>query len=187
MPLGFVLPNTTGSTRRPDKDIVGYTHGMIRAIYNIEECRIVYPGKRDRDYGVPYEVVVGEHTTKLGSCFACAIFMEANGYPASATHLGKCASWCPQYPAEGDASPAAQARSICNNKWYSYCSDILYLGFEAISRSNRNNDNRGESFTAFKRFLYSPQYDDAFANLILDAITIHDKDFQRVNRTLKPL
>lgn len=168
-------------------DVVGYTHGMIRAIYNIEECRITHPGKDYLDYGTPYEVAVGDNTTKLGSCFACAIFMEASGYPASATHLGQCASWCPQYPADGDESPAAKAVRDCNKKWFKYCGDILFLGYEAIARSNAIVKNRKNSFAALKKVLYFPQEDNSFANLILDAITIHDKDFQRVNRTLKAL
>lgn len=168
-------------------DLVGYTHGMIRAIYNIEECRISHPGKDYLDYGTPYEVAVGNNTTKLGSCFACAIFMEASGYPASATHLGKCASWCPQYPADGDESPAAKAVRDCNKKWHKYCGDILLLGYEAIARSNAIVEDHKNSFAALNKFLKPRPEDNSFANLILDAITIHDKDFQRVNRTLRSI
>ena len=169
----------------PGEDIVGYTHGMIRAIYEIEECKLSHPGRQRLDYGLPHEVAVGKKTTKLGSCFACTTFMEANGYPASATHLGKCASWAIQYPVVGDSAHKTEAMIACNKKWSEYCSEILFLGVEAISKSNRIVDSHSSSLLALHKYLYSPQDCDAAADLILDAITIHEKDFQRVNRTLK--
>ena len=71
-----------------DGSVVGYTHGMIQAIY---ESAWTGP------WCTPYEIAVGTETTKLASCFTCTLFMYANGYPPSAIHLGQGASWVPWY------------------------------------------------------------------------------------------
>ncbi len=68
--------------------VLGYTHGMIQAIY---AAAAHGPSYR------PYEVVAGDITPKLASCFMCATFMDAAGYPANAVHLGSSDSWIPVY------------------------------------------------------------------------------------------
>ena len=72
---------------RPANAIVGYTHGMIRAIY---ECERLGGGR-------PYEMSLGVNTAKLASCMSCSLFMLANGHAPSASHLGRGESWLPLY------------------------------------------------------------------------------------------
>ncbi len=72
-----------------DDKIVGYTHGLVRAIY---ECERIGEGR-------PYEMSLGTNTAKLASCMSCSFFMVANGYSPSASHLGAGESWLPLYHA----------------------------------------------------------------------------------------
>lgn len=75
------------SSPNPDNAIVGYTHGLVRAIY---ECERIGEGR-------PYEMSLGTNTAKLASCMSCSLFMVANGYAPSASHLGAGESWLPLY------------------------------------------------------------------------------------------
>lgn len=157
-------------------DIVGYTHGMIQAIYNVRWLK----------KGTPYEIVVGKKTTKLASCFTCAIFMEANGFPASATHLGRGESWCPLYAAsiESNTTQDVSLRE-CNAKWANYCKSIIDAGIECIASRLTDAGHR----VSYQRLIdYVAAHQDAFdyANLILDAVTVHDSEVNRIDRTLSP-
>ena len=61
--------------------LVGYTHGMIQAIY---DC--VQRGP----WCTPFEIAAGpKTTTKMASCFPCTLLMYAAGFPPSAIHLGR--------------------------------------------------------------------------------------------------
>ena len=163
-----------------DNDIVGYTHGMIQAIYDVALRKVIDPGKEP---GVPYEIAVGEHTTKLASCFTCAIFMQANGFPASATHLGRGESWSPLYP-EGDHIHSTQDRTKieCNEKWEAYCKTIIEKGIQCIE--GLVADDHIGSFEELKKNIAGKQ-PLHYANLVLDAVTVHDSEIKRIDRTLK--
>ena len=67
---------------------MGYTHGMIQAIY---KAYSLGPSC------APYEIAVGDQTTKMASCVPCTLFMLAQGYPPTSTHLGRGESWAPLY------------------------------------------------------------------------------------------
>ncbi|MBB5368985.1 MULTISPECIES: hypothetical protein [unclassified Janthinobacterium] len=159
-------------------DIVGYTHGMIQAIYDVEMWKLVNPHQHA---GTPYEIAVGTQTTKLASCFTCAIFMQANGYPASATHLGRGESWLPLY-AENGKSKQDQTRSACNDKWASYCKLIIDEGIACIE-NRLATDKHKASMRSLKDYLARKAPLD-YANLVLDAVTVHEHEVVRVDRTL---
>jgi hypothetical protein len=172
-----------GRTGLTTNDIVGYVHGMIQAIYDV----------RWRGAGTPYEIAVGKQTTKLASCLTCAIFMEANGFPASSTHLGRGESWCILHPEDLPPNvpktppPASgqmtqnDGRVACNIMWADYCEKILKAGIECIE--GQVEAKHQASFQALK------DYDAAavkygWGNLILDAVTVHNGEVKRIIATL---
>ena len=60
-------------------DCVGYEHGMILAFID---------AKAHGEDATPLEIAVGFETKKLASCLGCSIYMHANGFSPSSTHLG---------------------------------------------------------------------------------------------------
>jgi hypothetical protein len=163
------------------KDVVGYTHGMIQAIYDVK----LWENENGKGKGgTPYEIAVGNETTKLASCFPCAVFMEANGFPASSTHLGRGESWCPMYPVHTPVSNKQdKARKDCNDKWAVYCSTIMNSGVSLMD-GLVTEDHRA-SFNALRNSVIR-SYGYTCANLILDALTVHDKEQSRIKRVLIP-
>lgn len=173
--------------------IVGYVHGMIQAIYDVDWHKDLEPSKKP---GTPYEIALGELniegkdyvTTKLASCFACSIFMEATGYPASSTHLGRGESWsiihhCKDYP---DTSQAL-SRQKCNDKWAQYCMTIIKFGMNCLVSENHNhlNTSHTESFKEMQSYIQKQNDPYQYGNMILDALTVHQSDYKRVNNTIK--
>jgi hypothetical protein len=75
------LPRTLNDNER-----IGYIHGMSSAI-----CECIKHGP----WCTPFEMAIGEQTTKMASCFACCTYMYAAGYPPSSMHLGRGESWVP--------------------------------------------------------------------------------------------
>lgn len=71
-----------------EKHLFASCHGMILAIYDYG----YYPEKE----GVCAELALGKDTRKAASCLPCSLFISANGFPASATHLGRGDNW--NYP-----------------------------------------------------------------------------------------
>lgn len=183
-----------------DSSIVGYVHGMIQAIYHLESwkiddsCKDIVSDPASRP--LPVEIAVGKNTTKLASCFGCSIFMEANDYPASATHLGFSQSWSPSYlceeipenPEENnlDCNMLLQARFNCNDRWAAYCEKIIKDGIKYLTGNLLNEKTHQPSLDALEAFINRPCKNDyAYANLILDAFTYHSKEVTRINSTLK--
>lgn len=161
--------------------VLGYTHGMIQAIYDVAFHKAAEPGK---NAGTPYEIAVGSKTSKLASCFTCAIFMEATGFPASATHIGRGESWAPLYPEGGDQNSTQNAsRTDCNNRWAAYCKTIVDAGIQCMTGAVVTDDHQA-SLGELKKYLSGKSPAD-YANLILDAVTVHASEVDRVNRTLK--
>ena len=168
-------------------DVAGYVHGMIQAIYDVEWNKI-QPGSKGG--GTPYEIAVGDVTSKLASCFTCSIFMEATGHPASSTHLGKGESWCILH---STATPAVttqdKAKQACNDKWAAYCQQIINKGMQCMVSAKLNlvENAHKPSFDALKAYVANkntPQHTYDYANLILDAVTVSDKEYMRVLATL---
>lgn len=174
--------------------LVGYTHGMIQAIYDVKMHEIAAPGQ---PAGKPYEVAVGQvdgpppaKTTKLASCICCAVFMEATGYPASCTQLGRADCWAPLYPesptggAPDMATAQNKARAAANSAWATYCATIIKAGIPLIEK-NLVGDDHKFSLDKLKAYVNGRQPMD-FANLILDAVTLGQNETERLGRTLKP-
>ncbi|MDM4721886.1 hypothetical protein QTQ03_20635 [Micromonospora sp. WMMA1363] len=161
--------------------VVGYVHGMTQAIY---KAYLTGP------WVTPFEIAVGTQTTKLASCFPCTLFMYATGYPPSSIHLDKGESWVP-IPAGSDDGAVDEL----NAKWYREMDQILRLGAEILNGTTGYQrianlarpgvvDSHENSLTALVNILRNPRPKTA-ANLILDAVTLSDKEHARVNRTLK--
>lgn len=179
-----------GGTGLKETDVVGYVHGMIQAIYDVAWRR------SGHEQVTPFEIAVGAKTTKLASCLPCSLFMEATGFPASSTHLGRGESWCVLHPTAQDEQPTnrspgrlsrGEALKACNDQWAAYCRRILTSGSRAIERSL--TDDHLLSFDALQAMLQlfegHKASDYFWANLILDACTIHDSECKRIGRTLK--
>ena len=165
-----------------ESDVVGYVHGMIQAIYNIK----MHEKPTDIAKAIPYEIAVGKETTKLSSCVACSFFMEANGYPASSTHLGRSDSWCIVHHNES-SHIQNEAHKTCNASWAAYCKKIIRTGLYCLSPDLSRaivNETHLPSLKLLKA-LDKNQESDFYANLILDALTINGKIYQLLNRTIK--
>jgi hypothetical protein len=161
-------------------DIAAYTHGMIQAIY--------------KAYGLgpsctPYEIAVGDKTKKMASCLTCTLFMSATGYPPTSIHLGRGESWAPLYQPYNPNGPTdehelAVIRDL-NNAWYDKCTEFLTTGLEILDNDHIAADHTA-SRDAVANYLKTNAEDKTVAGvLILDAVTVHDGETERINRTLK--
>ncbi|WP_263142062.1 hypothetical protein [Pseudomonas sp. RIT-PI-AD] len=161
------------------EDIAIYTHGMIQAIY--------------KSYSLgpncePYEIAVGDVTKKMSSCLACTLFMTATGYPPNSIHLGRCESWGPlysPYDPTGNADPhEAQVIRDLNNTWYEKCSVWLDIGLDILG--GNITENHLDGFEAVRKYLLAYKHDPTVsATLILDSMTIHASESERIERTIK--
>lgn len=160
-------------------DIVGYTHGMVQAIYkaySLGPCC------------TPYEIAVGRETTKMASCMPCTLFMVAQGYPPTSTHLGRGESWAPLYRpynpnAKEDEHEWAVVRDL-NNSWCATCDDCLRLGMDVLAHATIKSDHL-PAWEALQSYVQANRSGEAVAaSLILDAVTIHDTEANRIAHTL---
>ena len=193
-------PNVTGATNRADQitqemsatdqmvfngvptgaDIAAYTHGMIQAIY--------------KSYALgpsctPYEIAVGAVTTKMASCLPCTLFMVAQGYPPTSIHLGRGESWAPLYQPYNPGGVAednelAVIRDL-NNSWRERCSEFLALGVQMLDDAHVVDDHKAAR-DGLRSYLSSNSADKSVAaTLVLDAITVHASEADRIDRTLR--
>lgn len=168
-----------------DDDVVGYVHGMIQAIYDVEFHKHL---PNSTGGGTPYEIAVGNDTSKLASCFACSVFMDSTGYPASSTHLGRGESWCILH-GNGTSPTQNSTRDALNDKWAAYCQTIVTKGMDCLVNKNGNvlNEDHRDSFTKLQAYLAknnTPQNKYLYANLILDALTVHNSEYNRINAAI---
>ena len=160
-------------------DIVGYTHGMIQAIY---KAYSLGPSC------APYEIAVGSQTKKMASCVPCTLFMVAQGYPPTATHLGRGESWAPLYEpynpnGKEEDHEWAVIRDL-NNSWCVKCDEYMRLGAEVLSTAIVSTDHVAARDALGGYLQASAAEKAAAAMIILDALTIHDTEAARVGRTL---
>lgn len=161
-------------------DIATYTHGMIQAIY-----KAYHLGPSCE----PYEIAVGDVTKKMASCLTCTLFMNAAGYPPTSIHLGRGESWAPLYrPYNPNASAgdheAAVIRDL-NNAWYAKCLEWLQTGLAILDDTHIMEDHQA-SREAVSHYLNANRADPTVGGvLILDAVTIHAGEIDRLSRTLK--
>ena len=160
-------------------DVATYTHGMIQAIY---KAYALGPSC------VPYEIAVGDQTKKMASCLGCTFFMYAVGYPPTSIHLGSAESWAPLYAPynpDGPTEPNEQGviRDL-NNAWSARCREWLSIGIEILDDRHIAPSHRS-SRDAVGQFIDSRAGDPSTAaHLILDALTVHDPELNRIARTL---
>lgn len=178
----------------PANDLVGYTHGMIRAIY---ECKRIGGGR-------PYEMSLGTATAKLASCMSCSLFMVANGYAPSASHLGKGESWLPLYhtdqhvfsfkpnasPGKTNEQSLADAIRAANDQWAAKMRVWMWTGVQAMKAVpgwiEKNHMASLEALDVkLSRLGHSPSDQLVSANLYLDAMTYHASDAGRLDATLQ--
>jgi hypothetical protein len=162
-------------------DIANYTHGMIQAIY---KAYVLGPSC------TPYEIAVGDQTKKMASCLPCTLFMVAAGYPPTSTHLGRGESWAPLYepynPGESvEPHEHAVIRDL-NGAWHDACREFLTLGLQILDDGHVSDDHRA-SRDAVRDYLAAGGSNGTVAStLLLDALSIHDAEAERIRRTLSP-
>jgi hypothetical protein len=186
-------------------DIAVYTHGMIQAIYKAEYLNLPPGGHAapataagaETQKAVPCEIAAGAVTKKLASCIPCTLFMVANGYRPSAIHLGRGESWGPLYEPYPVGSPESDAVRQLNNKWYKKCWDWLSTGtliLDAYDHQSLVKDERKKSVVALSLYLTRNCELHSFEGatiptvagvLILDALTIHKSEQDRIDATLR--
>jgi hypothetical protein len=164
-------------------DVVGYVHGLIQAVYDVEWHKAT-----SGSGGTPYEIAVGQQTFKRSSCFTCSVFMEATGYPASSTHIGKGESWCIVH-GTGNHTTQDAAHDSCNDKWALYCQRIINSGMACMVTASKNllKPEHQASFNFLKSYLANKNTPDnkyVYGNLILDAVTVHKSEVKRVDDTI---
>ena len=160
-------------------DVASYTHGMIQAIY---KAYSLGPSC------TPYEIAVGDQTKKMASCLPCTLFMVAVGYPPTSTHLGRGESWAPLYEpynpgGQAERNETGVIRDL-NNAWSARCTECLTLGLQILD-DGHIAQSHAESRDAVRRYLAANSGDTVAATLILDALTLHATETDRINRTLR--
>ena len=161
-------------------DIAAYTHGMIQAIY---KAYTLGPSC------TPFEIAVGDQTKKMASCLPCTLFMHAAGYPPSSIHLGSGESWAPLYAPYNPNGPTEPnelgvVRDL-NNSWYERCRQWLDIGLEILDDAHITADHKA-SRDAVVEYIRRYGSDPTLGGvLILDALTLHDSEANKIGRTLQ--
>lgn len=158
--------------------VVGYCHGMSWAIMM---AKVMGP------WATPFEVAIGEKTTKLASCFGCTTFMYATGFVPSAIHLGSAESWVPLPPDGGGAqyegwSHVDRMASALNELWARDVSQYLKIGARLMRTSTLVKAPAKEAAKKLDSLVLRRTNSDerAAANLFLDALTRHKNDLKRL-------
>ena len=117
------------------------------------------------------------------------VFMVAAGYPPTSTHLGRGESWAPLYQPYNPGGSAERnelgvIRDL-NNAWYGKCTEFVTLGLQILDDNHIAEDHK-TSRDAVLAYLVANRGNATVAGaLILDALTVHDGETDRINRTLK--
>jgi hypothetical protein len=120
--------------------------------------------------------------------------MTANGYPPNSIHLGRGESWTPLYapyfPEDPHRQPTAQETAVIrdlNNQWYAKCLEYLKTGLKVLDDAHIA-ESHTQSRNAVEKYLEDHAKDENVGGaLILDAITVHDGEAERIHRTLRPV
>src|SRR5262249_39318914 len=122
-------------------------------------------------------------------CLPCTLFMHAAGYPPTSIHLGSGESWAPLYAPYNPNGPTEPnelggVREL-NNAWYAQ-----WLGWVKIGMVHHNDGAKTGRHKARRDAVrdYQKTHDKEptlGGVLILDAVTIHDSELNRISRTLR--
>lgn len=186
---------------------IGYIHGMSSAI-----CECIKHGP----WCTPFEMATGTETTKMASCFACCTYMYAAGYPPSSMHLGRSESWVPpdmQHQIDGENIPSKkndkkdmdllgehafkglqnefdqQITSSVLIRWHREVYGYMTLGVQYLLKANTwVNPASYEHVKQLKNLLDKSNnlISEQGGNLFLDALTVHESDWKRIQNTLLP-
>jgi len=156
--------------------VVGYCHGMNWAIMHTA----LLGG------GTAYEVAVGRGTTKLASCFGCTTFMYANGAPPSYMHLGRAESWVP-IPTNAIDNPEYKGSTTgmiddLHSNWAGAVAGFLETGASLLKVCGATDAHKvcaDRLDMALKKKTTVQK-----ANLLLDALTVHESDLKRLANAL---
>lgn len=157
--------------------VVGYTHGMSWAMRE---------AIRRGPWCTPYEIAAGSVTTKMASCFACTTYMYAAGFPPSSIHLGRGESWAPLPEDEGDADYDRISKAI-NIRWNIEIHHYLKLGGQMLQLSGPLATSAHQSALGLLREAVDRVPIAEGANLMLDALTVHESEWKRLGRTLRKI
>lgn len=197
------LPGDTGGDTQ-----IGYIHGMCTAIEkSMEECTCC----------TPYEMATGEKTTKMASCFPCSTYMYSSGYPPTSIHLGSGESWLPPQsgtrlellnvngPLDGEVKQTNLINRLCGNlsaRWHlemhqqmklglvclqrveEYMDELHYAQLENLQERLARDAGENAEITAEEKYV---ALCNKGGSVFLDALTMHDKEINRLRRTFQPL
>jgi hypothetical protein len=94
------------------------------------------------------------------------------------------------YPEDPHRQPTAQEAAVIrdlNNRWYEKCLEYLKTGLKVLDDA-RIAESHKERRDAVEKYLEAHAKDEKVGGaLILDAITVHDGEAERIHRTLRPL
>ncbi|GAB2195874.1 hypothetical protein [Sessilibacter sp. MAH4] len=183
---------------------VGYMHGMCTAITHCEQ---------QGPWCTPYEMATGLQTTKMASCFPCTTYMYSSGYVPSSIHLGRGESWVPPRSGQrlevnrySNSQPVEPLNTncdenICGNlseSWHRSIYHLLVLGSEIICNARASeffetvHINRAYELSE-QLEKYSSKEQSATLDIntqggafFLDALSVHDSELNRLQRTLEP-
>ena len=187
--MRFFPKNNKNDYGAPGTEVVVYTHGMIRSIY--ETVRI--------GQGTAFEMSIGTDTFKLSSCLSCSSFMMANGVDASSSHLGRGESWSPyfenytpdshnySYVKDEETAPLKTAIKKCNKAYAECMHQWLTDGVAAMEASPTWVDEKHKpALKALSAKLVKEAKNDntVARDLYLDAMTFHKGDSKRLQDTL---
>ena len=174
-----------------DRGIVQYIHGMSWAMRE---------AVRWGPWCNAYEMGVGHQTTKLASCFACTTYMYAAGFPPTSAHIGRAESWglLPDGEtyglyatwkgghefSDGDEGVLEKAVALSiNTRWHAEVYHYLREGCARLK--GYVNDTHAAAFGLLEEKMKRQRPPLGGGNLYLDAITWHDSDSNRIDRTIK--
>ena len=115
--------------------------------------------------------------------------MHAVGYPPTSIHLGSGESWAPLYAPYNPNGPTEPnelgvVRDL-NNAWYARCLEWLKIGLDILDDAHITADHKA-SRDAVIDYLKTHSGEPTLGGvLILDAVTVHDGELNRISRTLR--
>jgi hypothetical protein len=71
-----------------------------------------------------------------------------------------------------------------NNAWYDACAEFLAMGLQIVDDDHITDDHRA-SRDAARTSMASNKGKTVAGTLVLDAVSVHDGETERINRTLK--
>ncbi|MDY6782552.1 MAG: hypothetical protein SW833_08395 [Cyanobacteriota bacterium] len=180
---------------------IGYLHGMSMAI---GACR-----ELSQDQYYPVEMAVGTETTKMASCFACATYMYAAGYEPSSIHLGRAESWVAPSKGLRSAELADLIKSQGGSNQGEKLRGLMYVGETQKKEVSQWRQDIGTYIKKGVSILYemskksgialgyveplvnlkaviekAQETENVSSEIFLDALTVHEKDWIRIERVL---